>query len=141
MKIQFYPILVLMFVLPGCMKVDPPLLPVHLENGLIDKTEREMAIKVELSPRIPILGENKVLISLKDSAGIPIEDAHLNLSASSTLPGMRIERVEINHGPIGVYETRLHYMTVGQWKMTLAIHRFGRKEIKEIFLFDVIGHS
>ncbi len=141
MNIRFFLVLVFALVLSACMKVDPPVLPVHLENGLIEKMEKEMAIKVELSPRLPILGENKVLISLKDSAGTPIEDAHLNLSASSTLPGMKIERVEMNHGPKGFYETRLHYMAVGQWKMTLAIHRFGQKEIKQIFLFDVIGHS
>ena len=141
MNIRIFVLFVFTFAFSACIKVDPPVLPVHLENGLIEKTEKETAIQVELSPRLPILGENKVLITLKDSAGIPIEDAHLNLSASSTLPGMKIERVEINHGPKGVYETRLHYMAVGQWKMTLAIHRFGHKEIKNIFLFDVIGHS
>ena len=140
-KLQIFVLLVFTFVLAACVKVDPPVQPVHLENGVFENRGKEIAIKVELSPQLAILGENKVLITLKDSAGIPIEDAHLNLSASSTLPGMKIERIEMNHASKGFYEARLHYMSVGQWKMTLAIHRFGQKEIKEIFLFDVIGHS
>ncbi|MFI5304655.1 MAG: FixH family protein [Nitrospiria bacterium] len=115
--------------------------PEHLENGLIEKNQQGMVIRVELSPRLAILGENKVIISLKDRTGLPIEDAHLNISSSSTLPGMKIERVEINHGTNGNYSTKLHYMSVGQWKLTLAIHLFGQKEVKNIFLFDVIGHS
>jgi hypothetical protein len=141
MKIRIFVLFVFMFASAACIKVDSPVQPVHLENGQIEKTDKEMSIKVELAPQLPILGENKIRITLKDSAGLPIEDAHLNLSASSTLPGMKIERVEMNHGPKGFYELRLHYMSVGQWKMTLAIHRFGQKEVKEIFLFDVIGHS
>lgn len=100
-----------------------------------------MSIKVEMSPRLSILGENRVFITLKDPSGIPIEDAHLNISSTSRLPGMLIERVEVNDGPKGVYETKLHYMSVGQWKITLSIHRFGKREIKNIFLFDVIGHA
>ncbi|MHB8481404.1 MAG: FixH family protein [Nitrospiria bacterium] len=118
-----------------------PVLREHLKDGLIEKNQQEMFIKVEMSPKISVLGENRVLITLKDLSGTPIEDAHLNISSTSTLPGMLIERVEMNHGPKGIYETNFHYMSVGQWKMTLSIHRFGKRELKNIFLFDVIGHA
>jgi hypothetical protein len=141
MTIRIVAFLFYIFILASCIHSEPQIVAEHLENGLIEKQQAGIAIKVELFPKLAILGENRVLISLKDDAGLPIEDAHLNLSASSTLPGMKIERVEINHGPRGQYESRLHYMSVGQWKMTLGIHRFGQKENKSIFLFDVIGHS
>ncbi len=126
----------------GCARADkPPVIQEHLIDGVIQKEQQEMSIKVEMSPRLSILGENQVFITLKDPSGIPIEDAHLNISSTSTLPGMLIERVEMNDGPKGIYKTKLHYMSVGQWKITLSIHRFGKREIKNILLFDVIGHA
>jgi len=115
--------------------------PEHLENGKIDYHLEKMDFGLELLPNIAILGENKVVIKIKDPSGLAIEDAHLNLSATSTLPGMKIERIEVNHGEKGIYEAKLHYLSVGQWKLTVAIHRFGDREIKHIYLFDVIAHS
>ncbi|MBI1824315.1 MAG: hypothetical protein HYR80_09425 [Nitrospirae bacterium] len=141
MKKETALIVTLILALSACIHSEPPIVAEHIENGLIEKQQAGVAIKVELFPKLAILGENRIVISLKDGAGLPIEDAHLNISTSSTLPGMKIERIEINHGPGGAYESRLHYMSVGQWKMTLGIHRFGQKEYKSIFLFDVIGHS
>ncbi|MBI3353245.1 MAG: FixH family protein [Nitrospirae bacterium] len=135
-------LIVTLLLATGCIRGDkPPLIQEHLIDGVIQKEQQEMSIKVEMSPRLSILGENQVFITLKDPSGIPIEDAHLNISSTSRLPGMLIERVEVNDGPKGVYETKLHYMSVGQWKITLSIHRFGKREIKNIFLFDVIGHA
>jgi hypothetical protein len=130
--------------LSGCDREErTPVAAEHIENGMIEKQQQEegLSIKIEMSPRLSILGENRLFITIKDRAGIPIEDAHLNLSSTSTMPGMKIERVEINHGSGGVYEAKLHYISVGQWKLTLRTHRFGKKEIKNIFLFDVIGHA
>ena len=135
-------VLVIILFLLGCAQGDrTPILQEHLTDGVIEKEQQEISFKVEILPRLSILGENRVFITIKDRSGIPIEDAHLNISSTSTLPGMLIERVEINHGPKGVYEASLHYMSVGQWKITLSIHRFGKREIKSIFLFDVIGHA
>ncbi len=128
----------------GCDREDRTFVAAeHIENGMFVKEHQDegLSIKVEMSPRLSILGENRLFITVKDRAGIPIEDAHLNLSSTSTMPGMKIEWVEINHGSGGVYEAKLHYISVGQWKLILRTHRFGKKEIKDIFLFDVIGHA
>jgi hypothetical protein len=135
----FVVFLVLLF--PACSGGGAPPVPDRLENGVLDKQLDETAFRLEMAPALSILGENRVTIRLKEKDGTPIDDCHVNLSASSTLPGMKIERVEINHGQGGEYQGRLHFMSVGQWKLTIALHRFGMKEMKEVVLFDVIGHS
>lgn len=135
-------IILAVVIFQGCDGLErAPLVQEHLQDGIFEGAAGGLKLRVEADPKISLLGENRFKIILQDNTGHPVEDAHLNISSTSILPGMKIERTEINRGPAGLYETRLHYLSVGQWRVTVSIHEFGKTEVKRAFLLDVAGRN
>jgi len=85
-------------------------------------------VQVEVTPEIPVIGENTVIVQLTDSGGTPVEDATISvvavMPAMNPMPEMRAF-AEIGQTAPGRYEGGFDLPMDGSWPLTIEIEKPG----------------
>lgn len=76
-------------------------------------------VVMEFEPMSTAVGETMVMITLKDGAGSPINDATLSVKGDMTHAGMTPVVEEIASGENGVYEVPFEWTMGGDWFVTV----------------------
>ena len=87
-----------------------------------------LALAATVSPAVPRIGANEIALQLADSAGAPIEGAHLELTvampAMGTMPAMG-GTVPVRERGDGRYDAEFDLSMAGSWRVTIAVHAPG----------------
>lgn len=81
-------------------------------------------VQIRLQPKKPAVGNNRLILSLRDAKNRPVSDAqieaHVEMPAMGSMPAMR-EPVSFTPGGNGVYQGRYQIPMTGLWPLTLHI--------------------
>lgn len=84
----------------------------------------ELEIGVTTDPTTPLVGENHLIIELREPGGAPVSDVAINayaeMSAMGTMPAMRKPASLRNTTP-GRYEGKIELPMRGEWPLTIEI--------------------
>lgn len=82
----------------------------------------EVQVTLAVQPDPPQTGPARLVITLADAAGRPIEDATLRIKGDMSHAGMMPVRAEVNDGgPGGVYEADFEWTMGGDWIVTVTV--------------------
>lgn len=82
----------------------------------------DIAISIEIANESPAVGEEtRILVSLADNAGNPINDANVNLRGDMSHAGMTPVLGEATNGTNGVYEIPFAFSMGGDWIITVDV--------------------
>jgi Cu(I)/Ag(I) efflux system membrane fusion protein len=85
-------------------------------------------VQVDVTPEIPVIGENTVILRLTDSIGVPVDDATISVVATmpamNPMPEMRAF-AEIGQTAPGQYEGGFDLPMDGSWPLTVEIEKTG----------------
>jgi membrane fusion protein, copper/silver efflux system len=101
--------------------------------GMIEKKAGSLMLAFSTEPSSPRMGENRILVTVKDKAGKPVSNAKVQLTFTMPMPGMIPATVPMAAGKSGMYEAKVNLGMAGQWDLTIAIQRSGEPEVKETF--------
>lgn len=94
----------------------------------VQKKAGEYDVTVEIDRNPPVVGENNVSITVKDTAGRAITDAKVKVDYSMPpmpgMPPMNYKAVAAQSG--GEYRTTLGLSMAGSWNITVKISRDGK---------------
>lgn len=81
-------------------------------------------VSVRNHPARPVVGDNRLTVSIRDAAGHPVQKATVEMSAvmeaMGTMPRMQSNGVVAEKSP-GVYEIRYGLSMAGEWDLNIAI--------------------
>lgn len=85
----------------------------------------ELEIGVTTAPTTPLVGENRLIIELKEPGGAPVSDvvinAYVEMPAMGAMPAMR-KSVSLQNTTPGRYEGTLTLSMRGEWPLTITIN-------------------
>lgn len=93
----------------------------------------EVQVSLAVQPDPPQVGPARLVVTLADGAGKPIEDARLRIKGDMSHAGMVPVRADVDTGgPGGVYETAFEWTMGGDWIVTVtAVLADGRVTSRE----------
>ena len=98
--------------------------------------EYEVAVMIDRNP--PVVGDNNIVIVVKDSAGKDITDAKVtveySMPAMSGMPAMRYKTETESKG--NEYRTKMNLPTHGSWTVSVKIAKGGKTATMK-FIADV----
>jgi periplasmic copper chaperone A len=116
----------------------PVLLLFGCRNNPGDNTDID--ISIEISNESAAIGEpNPILVSLRDRAGNPINDAIVNLRGDMAHAGMSPVLAEATSGVNGVYEIPFAFTMSGDWVLTVDVTLADGSSASRSFNIDGIG--
>jgi Cu(I)/Ag(I) efflux system membrane fusion protein len=84
----------------------------------------ELEIGVTTDPTTPLVGDNRLIIELRETGGAPASDVAINayaeMQAMGTMPAMRKPAILRNTTP-GRYEGKIELPMRGEWPLTIEI--------------------
>jgi hypothetical protein len=80
----------------------------------------DVTIALSVQPDPPGVGPSRLIITLTDAGGEPIEGAHLQIKGDMTHAGMQPVLAEVNEGAGGRYETPFEWTMGGDWIVTVS---------------------
>ena len=104
----------------------------------IQKKAGELSVVVKMDSSPAVLGDNGVVVTVKDAAGKEVTDAGVKLEYSMpAMPGMPA----MNYGAVlalnkNVYQGKLNFSMAGPWNIAVKIMR-GGKTVSTKFSLDV----
>jgi hypothetical protein len=102
-----FPVLLFALLLGGC-------------RGEMETGDAGLVLDVAISPTPPAVGPARLIITLKDSAGAPVEGAQLvvegNMSHAGMVPVVDTAQAE---GPGSYGISDFHFTMAGEWVLTL----------------------
>lgn len=90
-----------------------------------------LVITLSTEPDPPRLGENRIVVKLKDKASKPMSDAKILLTY--TMPGMVPTMLPMEFKSDGRYEATPNLGMASQWDLTVTVQRPNRPEVKTTF--------
>jgi Cu(I)/Ag(I) efflux system membrane fusion protein len=113
--------------------------PMEMDRGTLamvgpqEKTAGDLRLRLRTQPDPAKVGDNTLLIEVKDTRGQPVTDATLTLDYTMDMPGMPIEKAQALHLGEGIYEAKVRLTMAGPWGVTVSIQRPGQAEVRERF--------
>lgn len=111
----------------------PPGVPPGVAPGVATSSPGErMSIAMRTQPDPLKVGDNDFEVTVKDSAGKPIDDAQVGVQLfmaampTMNMPAVRSE-VKLSSAGSGVYRGRGEVMTSGRWDVTVSVTRRGQR--------------
>lgn len=102
-------------------------------DGMIEKKSGNLTLIFSTDPMPPRMGDNLILVTVKDEADKPVANAKVQLTYTMPMPGMIPATVSMAAGKSGRYEAKVNLGMAGQWNLTIVIQRPGHPEVKETF--------
>jgi len=102
-----------------------------------EKKVGTLTVSVSTVAEPATLGENKLRVQVKDTAGKPITDAIVTLEYTMDMPGMMIDKATAKHTTAGIYEVPVRFTMAGPWGVTVSVQRPGQAEARERFTVSV----
>lgn len=81
----------------------------------------DLDISLAYRPDPAVMGEATLLVTVRDAAGQPIEDATVNVKGDMNHAGMVPVLAEAAAGPGGVYELPFQWTMSGSWIVTVDV--------------------
>ncbi len=92
-----------------------------------------MTIDLTTNPDPPESGQLEPVVTLTDGAGLPIDDAAVNLLAShATMSGMDMQAAATSQGE-GRYAITADFGMSGEWLVTVEVRIHGSEAIRKDF--------
>jgi hypothetical protein len=79
----------------------------------------DVNVALSVQPDPPGVGPSRLIITLKDAQGAPIEGARLQIKGDMTHAGMQPVLAEVEEGTDGQYETPFEWTMGGDWIVTV----------------------
>ena len=104
----------------------------------IQKKAGDLNVVVKMDKSPAVMGENGIIVAVKDSAGKEVTDAGVKVEYSMpAMPGMR----PMNYGAVlalskNTYQGKLNFSMAGPWNVVVKIVRSG-KTVSTKFSVDV----
>jgi len=94
----------------------------------VTKKAGDLDVVVTIDKNPPVVGDNKVTVALKDSAGKPVTDAKVRVDYSMpAMPGMPAMNYKSNAAPSGeTYTAPMTLSMAGAWNVAVKILREGK---------------
>ena len=93
------------------------------ENNMFRYQAGELEIGLATNPSIPRVGDNELIIEVRDSNGNPVSgaiDAYAEMPAMGAMPAMRAT-VDLKETAPGRYEGTMNLSMRGEWPLTITI--------------------
>ena len=104
-----------------------------MPDGMIQKKAGGLTLAFSTDPTPSRMGENRILVTVKDAAGKPVSNAKVQLTFTMPMPGMIPATVSMAAGKSGTYEAKVNLGMAGQWDLTVTIQRSDQPDIMETF--------
>jgi hypothetical protein len=99
----------------------------------------ELAVTLAVTPDPPVVGPATLVITLKDAAGSPVNDALLNVKGDMSHAGMQPVLAEVEGGVDGVYEVPFRWTMGGDWFVTVDATLADGRTLSRRFDLNVSG--
>lgn len=101
------------------------------------ETQDDYQVTFATEPAAPGQGDGVVLITVKDKAGQPVDNARVAIEANMNHAGMTPENAEATTGQAGVYRLPLTWTMGGAWYVDARITLSNGEVLRRRFPVDV----
>lgn len=124
-------------VFVGLLVIMSVLLVACAGSATPDSSAKPVNIKVESNPSPAAVGDAKLVFTIADASGNPIEGARVDVSADHTdMSGMGMSGAATDQGS-GRYSINANFSMTGNWKLTVYVRNDAGLDYKEDIDFKV----
>ena len=100
-------------------------------------TQDSYAVTLAADPAPPVMGDGAVIVTLRDAAGQPVDNAQLAIEANMSHAGMTPVMADGAAGKDGVYRAPLTWTMAGDWYVDVKATLTDGRTINRRFLLTV----
>jgi hypothetical protein len=107
------------------------------ESGGAVETKDDYQVTFATEPAAAVQGEGTILITVKDKAGQPVDNARVSVEANMSHAGMKPEYADVSASQAGTYRLPLKWTMGGSWYVDTTITLGDGTVIRRRFPVDV----